>query len=78
MVDLCVAVDAITFWRHRGVCHDWREYLLEDVHFTREGNQKRVTTVCGVKRELHWRRINDLSTLSRFSDYDCNLTHCHL
>ena len=81
MVDLCVAVDAITCWRHRGVCHDWREYLLEDGHFTREGNRKRVNSVCGVKRELHWRRrIYDLSTLSRFSDYDCNLTqmYCHL
>ena len=40
MVDLCVASDAIIFWRLRCTWQSWRRYLLDGVHFTSDAHRK--------------------------------------
>ena len=47
MADLCASSDTIIFWRHRGIWQSWRQYLLEGIHFTREGHRKFFDSIRG-------------------------------
>ena len=47
MLDLCAGSDAIIFWRHRGIWQNWRSYLLDGVHFTRDAHRKFFNSIRG-------------------------------
>ena len=47
MLDLCAGSDAIICWRHRGIWQNWRSYLLDGVHFTRDAHRKFFNSIRG-------------------------------
>ena len=45
MADAVQSFEKITFWRHRRLWADWSTYLVDGVHFNREGNPKYYNSV---------------------------------